>query len=292
MYSSYNNKFVDSFRGYANIEAFNHGDLPMTAKKALNFTHEWLLDNMAYDSETGVFSWKMPGYGRTVGKPIGDGPRAKGQDYLMMRINGQLLYAHRLAWFYVTGEMPDGVIDHIDGNKTNNSIANLRVATHSQNAARRKTTRALGPSRGVVPHQGGYVARIHHAGKRHYLGYFLDPEEAKAVYEAKAKELFGEFAHEAEPKRERGDWMNATECEACGGTKNLRWHRTILGTPRGMLCINCWGFMLLHGDDPKQILEYAKNLVRYVKSLDVPEDALPPHQPASVVAGNNGLEPD
>lgn len=262
----------------------------MTVKKELNFTHEWLLQNMAFNPETGVFSWQMSGYGRTVGKPIG--AEAKDGEYKTMRINGQLLYAHRLAWFYVNGEMPDGVIDHIDGNRSNNAIANLRVATHSQNAARRKTNRTIGPSRGVVPHQTGYVARIHHDGKRHYLGYFTDPEKAKAVYEAKAKEIYGEFAHEPEPTRSRGDWMNAKECEACGGTKTLRWHRTALGTPRGMLCIDCWGFMLLHGDDPKKIMDYAQSLVQYVKSLDVPEDDLPPYQPVVVVAENTDLEPD
>lgn len=272
MYRSYANKVVDSFSGYANIEAFNHGETVMAHKKELSFTHEWLLDNLDFDIATGIFSWKKPGYGRTVGKPIGDKPRADGTNYLMMRINGQLLYAHRLAWFYVSGEWPDGVIDHIDGNKTNNAISNLRAATHAQNAARRKTTRMIGPSRGVVPHQGGYVARIHHAGKRHYLGYFLDPEEAKAAYEAKAKELHGEFAHAPEPARDRGDWMSATKCEACGGTEGLRLDRTRIGTPRGKLCLECWGMVLTHSADAKKIHKRASQIISYINTLDVKEE--------------------
>jgi len=292
VYFSYANKFVDSLGGYANIEAFNHGETVMASKKELSFTHQWLKENMDFDQATGVFSWAKPGYGRTVGKPIGEKPRADGTQYLMMRINGQLLYAHRLAWFYVTGDWPSGVIDHIDGNKTNNAISNLRPATHAQNAARRKTTRLIGPSRGVVPHQGGYVARIHHAGKRHYLGYFLDPEKAKEAYEAKAKELHGEFAHAPEPKRVRGDYMNAKECEICQSTNGIRYHTTTLGTPRGMLCLDCWSFMLTHGDDVHHIREYAKKVIDYVQQLDVPEDDIPALRAQMNANASPGLEPD
>lgn len=272
MYTCNANNFVDSFRGYANIEAFNHGETAMASKKELSFDHAWLLDNMDFDTATGVFSWKKPGYGRTVGKPIGEKPRADGTQYLMMRISGQLVYAHRLAWFYVTGGWPDGVVDHIDGSKTNNAISNLRVATHAQNAARRKTNRLIGPSRGVVPHQGGFVARIHHAGTRYYLGYFTDPEKAKEAYEAKAKELHGEFAHAPESKHDRGDWVSAITCEACGGTENLRIDRTRIGTPRGKLCNVCWGAVLLHDANAKKVHKWASQLIAYINRLDVKEE--------------------
>ena len=114
----------------------------------------------------------------------------------MMKVNNNKWYAHRLAWLYVHGEWPNGQIDHIDGNKANNAIANLRIATPAQNSARRRTTRKFAPSRGVMPHGVGFVARIHHAGKRHYLGYFSTAEAAKAAYEAKAKEIHGEFAYQ------------------------------------------------------------------------------------------------
>ncbi len=244
----------------------------MSSTKEVSFTHEWLLDNMDFDCETGIFSWKKPGYGRTVGKPIGQDARIDATRYLMMRISGELLYAHRLAWFYVHGVWPDGVIDHIDGNRANNAIANLRVATHAQNAARRKTTRLIGPSRGVVPHQTGYVARINHAGKRHYLGYFTDPEKAKEAYEAKAKELHGEFAHAPESKVDRGDWLNALSCEACGGTENLRIDRTRIGTPRGKLCVECWGVVLTNEADAKKVHKQASQIIAYINRLDIKEE--------------------
>ncbi len=235
----------------------------------------WLRDNLDYEPETGVFSWKLPGFGRTVGKPIGVKPRAEGKNYLMMRINGDLFYAHRLAWFYVNGYWPENVIDHIDGNKANNAISNLREATHAQNAARRVTTRRFGPSRGVVPHQNGYVARIHHAGQRHYLGYFLDAEEAKKAYEDAAKRIHGEFAHpteEAAPPR--GDYLNIPKCEMCGvdgkwGAGDIRRDTTRLGKVRGALCLGCWSFVSECNHNQAELTRKYRNALRYLEQLDV-----------------------
>ncbi len=156
---------------------------------------EWVRENMAYEPDTGVFLWKKRGFGRTLGKILGT---TVWPGYIAMKVNGVRHYAHRVAWLYVHGEWPKGQIDHIDGDKSNNAIANLRVATAAQNSARRRVRGKpqLSPSRGVFPHGVGFVARIHHAGKRHYLGYFPTADAAKAAYEAKAIEIHGEFAHE------------------------------------------------------------------------------------------------
>lgn len=170
----------------------------VSKKKESALGLDWLRSNMNYDASTGVFSWSKPGMGRTVGKLIGVNRKPGRDNYLILRVDGGLYYAHRLAWFYVHGEWPNGYVDHIDSNKLNNAISNLRVATSAQNAARRKTTRLIGPSRGVFPHGAGFVARLHHAGKRHYLGYFVTAEAARSAYEAKAKEIHGEFAYAKE----------------------------------------------------------------------------------------------
>lgn len=157
-------------------------------------TAEWLRDNMTYDPDTGHFCWKKPGFGRTVGKVAGSA-RNRNDGYIAIKVGGTVHYAHRLAWLYVYGEWPPQSVDHIDCNRANNAISNLRLATPAQNAARRPTKRFIGPSRGVFPQGPGFVARIHHGGKRHYLGYFPTASAAKAAYEAKAKEIHGEFAH-------------------------------------------------------------------------------------------------
>ena len=166
----------------------------MATKKeqASGLTVEWLRENLDYQRESGVFLWKKRGFGRTMGKVLGT---KVWNGYLTMKIEGVVYYAHRLAWFFVHGEWPPGLIDHIDGNAGNNAIGNLRIATASQNLARRETKRTIAPSRGVVPHGPGFVARIHHDGKRHYLGYFKTAAEAKAAYEAKAREIHGDCAH-------------------------------------------------------------------------------------------------
>ena len=189
--------------------------------KEKKITLEWLRENVAYEPQTGTFLWKKCGYGRVHGRAMGT---KVWPGYRSLRLNGNLYYAHRVAWFYTYGEWPDGFIDHIDRNKDNNAIANLRIATPAQNAARRPTVRKLAPSRGVFPHGSGFVARIHHAGKRHYLGYFPTAAAAKAAYEAKAKEIHGDFAFE-----EAMTEQDASVAEAMKRNPNRDW--LIVATP-------------------------------------------------------------
>ena len=165
----------------------------MTPKeRASTLTVEWLREHMACVPETGTLMWKVRGPGRTVGKPLGT---VDSLGYVRLKVDGVVFFFHRLLWFHVHGQWPQSQLDHIDGNKQNNALANLREATPAQNSARRRVSAKIAPSRGIFPHGPGFVARIHHAGKRHYLGYFAKMEDAKTAYEAKAKEIHGEFAH-------------------------------------------------------------------------------------------------
>jgi hypothetical protein len=156
-------------------------------------TAAWVRENLIYEEDVGVFLWKRRGPGRMMGRVLGT---KVWPGYIAMKLNNLRFYAHRVAWLYVHGEWPAGQIDHIDGDKGNNAISNLRVATPSQNSAGKRTTRRVATSRGVMPHGVGFVARLYHGGKRHYLGYFPTAELARAAYEAKAIEIHGEFAHE------------------------------------------------------------------------------------------------
>ena len=179
--------------GYYEVILMSGKESQMTPKEEKSaLTAEWLRANMVYEPETGVFLWRVRGPGRMMGKVLGT---TVWPGYRSMKVDGVLYYAHRLAWLYVHGEWPSASIDHRDGNKGNNAISNLRIATHSQNAAGKKTARRVAPARGVMPHGVGFVARLYHGGKRHYLGYHSTLEAAKAAYEAKAKEIHGEFAH-------------------------------------------------------------------------------------------------
>lgn len=175
----------------------------MTPKeKKSTLTSQWLRDNLVYEPSTGVFMWKVRGPGRIMGKILGT---EVWPGYLTMKVDGTIYYAHRIAWLYVHGKWPEHHLDHIDGDKSNNAIENLREATSAQNAASRPTKRRVASSRGVMPHGAGFVARIHHGGKRHYLGYFPTAKAAQEAYELAAKRIHGEFAYQeriAVPKTE------------------------------------------------------------------------------------------
>ena len=101
---------------------------------------------------------------------------------------------HRLVYQFHHGDCPP-MLDHIDGNKNNNAIENLRPATNKQNIANRKAvkTNKLG-LKGVCLDGKKYKASIKIDGKSQHIGYFTNPKDAHVAYCQKAKEIYGEFA--------------------------------------------------------------------------------------------------
>ena len=123
------------------------------------------------------------------------GKGAKGQaagsidkkGYKVVRIDGRHhFFAHRVAWALMTGEQPDGEIDHINGDKADNRWANLRVVNRSENMQNTD----FGDSRGVTwhNHTQKWQARIKINGKSKYLGVFKRREDAlMACQQARSK---------------------------------------------------------------------------------------------------------
>lgn len=120
---------------------------------------------------------------------------SSGERYLRIGIDGKVYRAHRLAWFYVTGEWPEHGVDHIDMNPVNNRWANLRAATQSQNAVntsrRRDNTSGFKGVKRTV--SGGWQAVLHVNGKKLSLGTFKTPQEAFDAYTAAASKNFGSY---------------------------------------------------------------------------------------------------
>jgi hypothetical protein len=105
------------------------------------------------------------------------------------------VHLHRLI---VNGQLGE-IIDHADGDSLNCRRSNLRRATRQQNSRNRRPNRKQGTSKykGVFlcRRTGRFRARIVFNYKQFYLGYFASEEDAARAYNAKARELFGEFAY-------------------------------------------------------------------------------------------------
>lgn len=117
--------------------------------------------------------------------------------YRHIRIDGRLYKAHRLVWLHATGTWPAAQIDHVNGNPGDNSFANLREATSSDNChnCKRPCNNTSG-FKGVsfyLP-TGRWVAKIQFDGRTRHLGYFDTPEAAHTAYCEAARELHGAFA--------------------------------------------------------------------------------------------------
>lgn len=169
-------------------------------KKEKSLSYDLLRRLVSYDPKTGLFTRKLVGAkGGSLFKPknikIG---KTDDRGYERIYINNEYFRSHRLAWFYCNGQWPNGSLDHVDRNKLNNRIDNLRVATQRDNT--RNTKARLGkcvPYKGVImrPEKGSYRAKIMKNKKQTSLGEFKTPEEAARAYDKAAKEEFGEFAY-------------------------------------------------------------------------------------------------
>jgi HNH endonuclease len=163
-------------------------------KPKVELTVERLRDLIAYDSETGLMTWRRS-KGAAKGGSVVGGRRPDG--YMNAAVDGVLYLAHRLIWFYVTGSMPTQTIDHANGVRNDNRFANLREATYSQNSENRGPAKINSVGvKGVSVHRctGKWQARIKHAGLAEFLGVFESIDEARAAYTKAAFRWHGEFA--------------------------------------------------------------------------------------------------
>lgn len=115
-----------------------------------------------------------------------------GYGYIIISLDGIPYKAHRLAWLYVHGEMPAAIVDHINRDKTDNRIANLRLATRSENA--RNINRRRDNTSGItgvtfLPKTSRWAAKLTVNSWNHFLGSFATKEEAIAARLKAEKEL-------------------------------------------------------------------------------------------------------
>jgi len=157
-------------------------------------TYGRLRELVEYFPETGVFVHKIT-RGRAVAGEVAGVKRKDG--YILLCLDNEKILAHRVAWFYMNGEWPAEVIDHINGNPRDNRIANLRPATYWQNSANsglRSTNKSGFKGVSWVKEKKKWTARLMVNSRFHNLGYFDSKEEAGLAYKAAIATHAGEFA--------------------------------------------------------------------------------------------------
>jgi hypothetical protein len=158
-------------------------------------TQQELKELLHYDPNTGVFTRRTSLSNNTkVGGVVGTAA-TKGYSVCVIKHHRYML--HNLAWLFVYGQFPTPSkesINHINGNRSDNRIANLRLFTHAQRTANaRKRANTTSKLKGVTVRKGRFIAQIGIKGRIMYLGSYGTEEEAHAAYMAAAKEEFGAF---------------------------------------------------------------------------------------------------
>lgn len=166
-----------------------------------DLTQDRLRYLICYVPETGRFIWRVATKCKKAYTRIGRNHRSR---YLKIVVDGKWYPAHRLAWLWVYGEFPNSEIDHINTDKTDNRLINLRLATPLQNRCNRgPTVRCKTGYKGVFwdVERNKWKAEIRFNGQIHWLGRFDSAEKAHEAYSAAAIKIHGEFANAGVVKR-------------------------------------------------------------------------------------------
>lgn len=154
-----------------------------------------VLEFLNYDAESGKFTWKRNPCRKYKNRVNAGVVGVNG--YVHIGFLNKSYYAHRLAWLIFYGKHPISEIDHINGNRSDNRIANLRAATSSQNCHNQRKKKSSTGLKGVYKSSIG--SRFH--GKVcknkivHYAGTFDSLEEADLAVRSLRNQLHGEFTN-------------------------------------------------------------------------------------------------
>lgn len=171
-------------------------------------TAEELRRILSYDHETGLWTWLprslRPGLERIdrgwntrfSWKPVAIRLDRRGYQIIAFAPYNNI-FAHRLAWFYITGKWPAEELDHINGNPLDNRMINLREATRKQNMINQKTrSNNTSGVKGVSwsKKSGAWYAYINKDKIMYSLGMFDNIDDAIRTRKEAEREFHGEWA--------------------------------------------------------------------------------------------------
>ncbi|GLY59677.1 hypothetical protein Pcaca05_05350 [Pectobacterium carotovorum subsp. carotovorum] len=149
----------------------------------------------SYDHLTGLLKWKNPP-SKSRYNP-GDVAGTVANGYLKVSVSGKSYYVHRITWLLHYGNNPEFFIDHINGNRSDNRISNLRLASNTENIWNSKKMKNNSSGvKGVCWNAAAnkWVARIRINGERKTVGAFSSIEDAELAITNARNELHGDFS--------------------------------------------------------------------------------------------------
>lgn len=164
-------------------------ELQLSQKQMNKITYEELTNYLSYNPTTGVFNWVITKSPFLKNKKTCGNIDKNG--YLIIRINYKAYKAHRLAWFIYYKQWPIGEIDHINGNRLDNKITNLRDIKSRLNKANKPSHRngQLVGAHKCNTKDNKYYAKLTYKYKQYYLGKYDTELEAHIAYLKKWREL-------------------------------------------------------------------------------------------------------
>lgn len=164
--------------------------------EVLVLTQKRLKEVCDYDPNTGSLLWKEPGKKRVVGERVGS---LGSHGYLETSIDYHRCLVHRLVWLWHHGEFPAEHTDHINHDRVDNRIENLRSVTNRQNNfnQRKRIKRTSSRYKGVSwnTRRRKWKAAIKLGNKHLTIGYYASEFEAALKYNQVATEYYGPYAH-------------------------------------------------------------------------------------------------
>ncbi len=156
-----------------------------------DITQDYLKSIVEYNYESGVFTWQQTKSGRSkkeAGSVHSDG-------YCHIMIDAVSYQTHRLVWLYCNGELPPvRSVDHINRNRSDNRISNLRIAKLFQNGHNKNLlSNNKSGLRGIRFKKNRWEVSCMINNKRKYLGRYMTKQEAVAAYNNYAGPILGEF---------------------------------------------------------------------------------------------------